>query len=284
MRKITNTVEYFPHFVQPGKTLFILKSRFRNDGYAFWFQLLELLCNTENHYYDCRDENSWQYLLAQTGVNEITGTEILNLLSSIGKIDPELWKLRVIWCENLVKNLDDVYKKRKRELPTRPNIVDNKTITGTEKGISAPEKGISVPECVPPQNTHECTLYAPPKSKVKDSKGEGSEETRISATEIDSRKKYGEFKNVYLSSDEYDKLVKRLGLERAKDLIERLGAYMKSRRKKYDSHYATLLNWARDDDSKVTKKGANDATDKKRPRQLVPRDGYTTPEQYRSGE
>lgn len=57
----------------------------------------------------------------------------------------------------------------------------------------------------------------------------------------------GEFKNVYLSSEEHEKLITKLGDASTQDLIERLSAYMKSRRKKYDSHYATILNWSRDD-------------------------------------
>lgn len=37
------TVDYFPHFVKGGRTIFILENKFGNDGYAFWFKLLEIL-------------------------------------------------------------------------------------------------------------------------------------------------------------------------------------------------------------------------------------------------
>ena len=36
-------VDYFPHYVNHGKTLFILEQKYGNDGYAFWFKLLEML-------------------------------------------------------------------------------------------------------------------------------------------------------------------------------------------------------------------------------------------------
>lgn len=52
---------------------------------------------------------------------------------------------------------------------------------------------------------------------------------------------YGEFKNVKLTKEEYAKLEKSNLLP----YIEKLSSYMASKGKKYKSHYATILNWAR---------------------------------------
>ena len=52
---------------------------------------------------------------------------------------------------------------------------------------------------------------------------------------------YGEFKNVKLSDEEYQKLKDKNLL----DYIERLSSYIASKGKKYKSHYATILNWSR---------------------------------------
>jgi hypothetical protein len=130
-RTTKNVAEYFPHYAQQRKTLFILKSRFQNNGYAFWFQLLELLCAAENHYYDCRNNEEWLYLCSYCGSNAITGTEIVDLLASLGNIDKELWEKKIIWCENLVKNLEPVYTKRGRELPSKPIIDTSNAIIVT---------------------------------------------------------------------------------------------------------------------------------------------------------
>ena len=98
----TGTVDYFRHFVADSKTKSVLKSRHGNDGYAFWFQLLELSCKTDEHYYDCNCFTEWEYLLACTGVTEDTAKEILDLLAGMGEIDAELWdKRKVVWCERL---------------------------------------------------------------------------------------------------------------------------------------------------------------------------------------
>ncbi len=138
-----NTVDYFPHFVKGGKTLFILQSQYKNDGYAFWYKLLSILSDTDNHVFDTRNPLNWQFLLAETLVSEETGVRILNLLSELDAIDAELWKHKVIWVQNLVNNFAEIYKKRKRLLPQRPDI---KTIVGGNNSIPAPEIGISAPE------------------------------------------------------------------------------------------------------------------------------------------
>ena len=55
---------------------------------------------------------------------------------------------------------------------------------------------------------------------------------------------YGEFKNVKLKKDEFEKLKEKF----PKDYmarIEALSEYMKSKGKQYKSHYATILSWAR---------------------------------------
>ena len=61
------------------------------------------------------------------------------------------------------------------------------------------------------------------------------------------KKRFGAFKNVRLTSKEYEKLINRFGKHDAKQRIENLGEYIASKGKKYKSHYATILNWSRRD-------------------------------------
>ncbi len=56
---------------------------------------------------------------------------------------------------------------------------------------------------------------------------------------------YGEFENVKLQLEEFQKLVEKLGEQNTNLLIEELSGYLASTNKRYASHYATLLNWAR---------------------------------------
>lgn len=241
------TADYFPHDsrASDGDTLTVLQGRFGNDGYAFWFKLLEKLASTEGHFIDCNSPVKWQVLLAKMGVTELLGVEIMNILVEMKAIDPELWQAKLIWCQNLVNNLADVYRNRRQELPPKPITTGNNAITTDNNAVTTP----SLPVEIPP-------LSPIPPIPLK--------ETKLKESKVDSgnaRHAFGEFQNVYLSSDEYDKLAKRLGQECATDLIERLGGYMKSRRKKYDSHYATILNWSRDD---AKSQGGAGGADKRR--------------------
>lgn len=60
-----------------------------------------------------------------------------------------------------------------------------------------------------------------------------------------SKDTYGEFKNVKLFKEEYEKLVATFSEKNTLILIEELSGYIASKRKNYASHYATLLNWGR---------------------------------------
>lgn len=60
-----------------------------------------------------------------------------------------------------------------------------------------------------------------------------------------TKEKYGQFDNVFLEVVEYQKLVDEYGEGPTNALIEELSNYIASTGKRYKSHYATLLNWAR---------------------------------------
>lgn len=115
-----NTVDYFPHKCQPGKTIFILEQKFGNDGYAFWFKLLEILGSTDNHVIDCRNPSDFAFLQAKTRCSEDLACSILDLLRDLGAIDGDLWENRVIWSQNFVDNLSSVYSNRRVEIPLKP--------------------------------------------------------------------------------------------------------------------------------------------------------------------
>jgi hypothetical protein len=124
-RPIKQTIDYFPHFVSDGKTLLILQNEFHNDGYAFWFKLLELLCVSDGQAYDYNNPAEWRLLLAKTSVQEDTATKILTILADVGAIDKELHSHKIIWVQKLVDNLDLVYNRRSNGKPQKPVYANN---------------------------------------------------------------------------------------------------------------------------------------------------------------
>lgn len=67
------------------------------------------------------------------------------------------------------------------------------------------------------------------------------------------KSQYGFFKNVLLTDEEYHKL--RENYVDFADRIERLSGYIESTGKRYKSHYATILNWARRDEEEGKPRG-----------------------------
>ncbi|WP_158560671.1 Lin1244/Lin1753 domain-containing protein [Paenibacillus contaminans] len=123
-RPSKGTVDYFPHFINGGKTLFVLESDFGNDGYAFWFKLLEVLGGTEGMIFDWNHSSDRRFLLSKARVDEEKALWIIETLVDVDAIDKELWeKSRLIWCQNLVDNVRDAFKKRISALPQKPELI-----------------------------------------------------------------------------------------------------------------------------------------------------------------
>lgn len=150
------TVEYFPHFVRVGVTRRVLEAQYGNDGYAFWYKLLETLCTNKGHVFDFSHNLSRLDFLTFVHMGEDKALEILNLLAfDLGVIDKNLWATkRVIWSQNLVDYLAPVYKKRAiKEKPSRPlsaparsGYAISDTGNGSDKPIPAPDMAFPAPE------------------------------------------------------------------------------------------------------------------------------------------
>jgi len=211
-------VDYFPHYAGAanGKTLFILQSRFGNDGYAAWFKILELLAATEHHYIDYRKSSAWQFLLAKTGVSDDILTEILKTLADVEAIDAGLYETKIIWSGHFVENLAELYRRRKLELPPKPIVSDDtNTVNGDRNTVNDGRN---------------------PQSKVNKS--------IVNNKEKCIKRKHGEMQNVLLTDVELQKLQSQFGTQ-TQAAIEELSAYCSSRGKTYRNYYATLLNWIR---------------------------------------
>ena len=126
-RPAKTKVDYFPHVTHSGKTIAILEARWGNDGYAFWFKLLELLGDSNDFAYNCNHSADWEYLLSKTRVTEAVALAILDKLAEIDAIDAGLWTQKIVWSDNFVRNLEPVFEKRKRQAPQKPGFPEQKS-------------------------------------------------------------------------------------------------------------------------------------------------------------
>lgn len=133
-------VDYFPHDTSASdrKTMFALESLWGNDGYAFWFKLLELLGSNSKCAIDCNDANEWYYMLHKMRMPEERVQAIIDKLAELQAIDRELWQThRIIWSQNFVDRLEVLFKRRKEGGPKRPFTQAEKEDTVSKNDISA---------------------------------------------------------------------------------------------------------------------------------------------------
>ena len=243
-------VDYFPHVTQSGMTIDILQSRWGNDGYAFWFKLLELLGNAQGFCYHCNSAPEWEYLLARTRVTAEVATAILDKLAEIEAIDAELWREKWVWSDNFVAGVAPAFEKRKGELPQKPdfrsrNHGDSRiSVTGSE--VLAGAAAIAGPET---------------------GKGEEINGKEINGKEINGEQRNGEETNaeaehpcpsklrdgvepqadtVYLKPAEVDRLTLEHGADGARRLVEILDAYKTNHPNKcaqYRDDYKVITDW-----------------------------------------
>jgi hypothetical protein len=238
------TVEYFPHIcdTENGKTLSVLQNKYGNDGYAFWFRLLEFLGKRDGLYFDYNNPADLEFLCAKTHQNNTeTLLLILNDLDILGAIDHELYQEKVIWCQKFVDGVADAFARSVAGVPQRPTP---KTVNVLKPDQSVVKTGQSVDKN--PKNDTETSQRKLKEIKVKETKEEKESVKEPSLTGLPEKKIYGEFQNVILKDEEYEKLSERFSKEWVDEYIEKLSGYQqqsKANAKKYTDHYATLRNW-----------------------------------------
>lgn len=203
-----NTVDYFPHSCNSGKTLFVLESQFGNDGYAVWFKTLETLGNSHNHFIDCRNESDWLFMLAKMKVSEDTANGILKLLSNLGAIDSFLWENKIIYSENFINNLQDVYDRRINKCMNKTEVCQHLSI-----------------KCKHKSDTKGATDIIKPQRRGKYSKEEDSNNHLFKNSEYSND--YGLFKEKFLANENYIKYDVNYYYEAVKNWSEGKGAMKK---------------------------------------------------------
>jgi len=190
--------------------MFILEQKYGNDGYAFWFKLLEMIGNTEGHCLVFKNGVDWEFLEAKTRVEKDTCKEIMELLSNMKAIDKQLWqKDKKVWIDNFVENVKDAYRNRVVDIPDKPDILRKK-----------------------------------PHDNKDNLRKETTDEMKEDEMKEDIKKHPVEgWENVMLTDKEFESLNKELGEAQASDFIERLHLYKGSTGKSYKSDYLTILNW-----------------------------------------
>lgn len=166
------TADYFPHYVTGNsRTVFILEQKYGNDGYALWFKLLELLAVTDGHYVDFNDHTDLEFFAAKSKIDADKAIEIIDQLAVLKAIDMNLWNHKIVWCQNFVDNLSELYARRRVALPQKPTLEEFMYVeTTSSEGLCSTE-------------TPKVNKSIVENSKVKESKGEKSKGNSVETEE-----------------------------------------------------------------------------------------------------
>lgn len=102
--------------------------------------------------------------------------------------------------------------------------------------------------CLPDGNHLDTQVRLGKDSVVKDSKSTGAAApppTQLKPSKPEPKKKYGEYKNVLLTDEQFARLKDEFSDWAVR--IERLSEYMESKGAKYKNHFVTIKAWARKD-------------------------------------
>ena len=171
-RKKKNTVDYFPHLIQEGKAMFIIESKYKNDGYATWFKILERLGKSENHFIDISDNKELMYLASKCNITEDLLKSIINDLVDLDKFDKDLWTQNIIWSQDFVDAISHLYERRGANLPTKELICKHLKLKGEH---NTPNDDIGTHSIVKDSIEEESRVED---SKVKKKRGKKKEEKK----------------------------------------------------------------------------------------------------------
>lgn len=136
-----NDVDYFPHKVTHGKSMYYLRNKYGNDAYAVWFMFLEHLGRAEYHFLNLSSNIQIMYLSAEMKVNEDLLIDIINTMVELEVFDKELWeKERILFNQKFIDNIADAYKKRNNSCINRNSLITLLHSNGTLKHIKSNHK------------------------------------------------------------------------------------------------------------------------------------------------
>jgi len=144
-----NNVDYFPHYISDGKKMFIIESKFGNDGYATWFKILETLAKSDHHWFDLSDKSNLMFLAAKCRISENLLCDIVTSLASLGEVDGQLWEHeQVIWSDKFIDSIEDAYDKRSNNALRKPELLTLLRGLGRCKPSKFPIKGDVKPQSI----------------------------------------------------------------------------------------------------------------------------------------
>jgi hypothetical protein len=224
-------LDYFPHDTDAmnDEKLEIMQLLYGNDGYAFYFKILERIYRTPELMLDISDDETRIVMIKKCNVHESMFDSMLQSALKNNLFDKKIFdEYGILTSNGIVKRAEVVISKRQkmRERYTNQGIGVSDAETQQKLGKKRAE-----------------TIAETPQRKGKESK-EKESKVKESNKERESKTAHAEF--VKLSQTEYETLTLKHGEQVTSELIKLLDDYKAMTGKKYQSDYRAITTWVVD--------------------------------------
>ncbi len=158
--------------------------------------------------------------------------------------------------ERLSIGKDDMYRLKGNEVLPFDNSTEDCLPSGNHLPTNCLPSGNHLPTNCLPSDNHLPTQISIDKDSIdKDSVDIG--EVRSSPSPTPNKpilKKYGEYRHIRLSEEQYNKLIEEFGDQTTAEYIKRCDEYIQQTGKRYKDYNLTLRNWIKKDGVKVSAK------------------------------
>lgn len=211
-------MDYFPHDVDASsdEKLEAMRSMFGNDGYAFYFIVLERIYRTEQAELDISKDIYLFSIAKRVLVPVERFLEMIHAAIDVGLFDADVfYESKKLTSSGIKKRFNEINLLRNKWR----NIKENKGLSFPrgKGGGKLEEKGVE--------------------NATKESKGK---ESKVKESKV-KKNKYSDY--VTMTDAEFDKLVEQFGDDYAKLCIVELDNYKGATGKKYTSDYRAILSW-----------------------------------------
>lgn len=225
-RSIREGLDYFPLDCQYDNRYKCIQSQYGMIAFAVIVRIFQMIYAEKGYYTEWDDDTEIVFAYENKLENELL-RGIISAAVTKGIFDADMYsRYRILTSKDIQQRYMDATSRRK-------NVVINEDY-----------RLIMYTQCQ--HNDDKST-----QRKVKESKEKESKEECVMTAEPTAPTPRGEFSNVILTEDEYQRLKARFS--NCDSSIERLSQYIASTGKKYNSHYAVLVKWAEEDLDKTEK-------------------------------
>lgn len=245
-------IEYFPLDCQLDDKFDLIEAEFGLTGFAVVVKLLQKIYAGQGYYCEWTKEVALLFG-KKIGLGGNAVSEIVEASVRRGIFDRELYeKYSVLTSKGIQERYLEAVSRRKKVEVKKEYLLIN--CVRNYKNVDISSKNV----CINQKNVYISEQSKVEESKVKESRvKESNEPNSSSQKQKTTRHKYGEYKHVLLTDEQYSKLIGDYSETIVKEYIKKVDEYCQQYGRKYNDYNLTIRKWLRKDGKNADNKQCN---------------------------